>query len=133
MNLVIEGIFEANERGFGFVRPIDDENEPDIFIPPADVKGAWDGDRVEVRIVSKGDENRGPEGIITKIIERNHKKIIGKFEKSKNFAFVIPKDKKISEDIFIPKAEFNGARNNEIVVVGAIVNAESPPLSIVKV
>lgn len=119
MKLVIEGIFEANERGFGFVRS-EDENEPDIFIPPADIKGAWDGDMVEVRVVSKGDEKRGPEGIITKIIERNNKKIIGKFEKSKNFGFVVPDNKKISEDIFIPKAEFNGARNNEIVAVEII-------------
>ena len=84
MKLIVEGIFEANERGFGFVR-LDDEDEPDIFIPPADIKGAWNGDRVEVRVVSKGDEKHGPEGIITKIIERSHKKIIGKFEKNKNF------------------------------------------------
>ena len=55
MELLIEGIFEANERGFGFVRPID-EDEQDIFIAPLDIKGAWDGDRVEVRIVNKGNE-----------------------------------------------------------------------------
>lgn len=116
MNLLIEGIFEANERGFGFVIP-DDENEPDVFVAPADIKGAWHGDRVLVRVISKGDEKRGPEGIITKIIERSHKKIIGKFEKSKNFAFVIPNNKKITQDIFIPKSCFNGARNNEIVAV----------------
>jgi len=67
MKVLIEGIFEANERGFGFVRP-DEDDEDDIFIPPADIKGAWNGDRVEVRVVSKGDEKHGPEGIITKII-----------------------------------------------------------------
>ena len=116
MKLIVEGIFEANERGFGFVRP-DDEEEPDIFIAPLDIKGAWNGDRVEVRVVNKGDERHGPEGIITRIIERNHKTIVGKFEKSKNFGFVVPDDKKIFDDVFIPKAQFNGARNNEIVAV----------------
>ena len=116
MNLLIEGIFEASERGFGFVRP-DDENEKDIFIPPADVKGAWDGDKVQVRLVSRGDEKHSPEGIIIKIIERSHKKIIGRFEKNKNFGFVIPENKKITEDIFIPKSGFSGARNNELVTV----------------
>ncbi len=119
MKVIVEGVFEANERGFGFVR-LDDENESDIFIPPAEIKGAWNGDRVEVRIVSKGDAKHGPEGIITKIIERNHKKIIGKFEKSKNFGFVVPEDGKIAEDIFIPKSEFNGAKNNEMVAVEII-------------
>lgn len=116
MKLIVEGIFEANERGFGFVRQ-EEEDEPDIFIAPSDIKGAWNGDRVEVRVVSKGDEKHGPEGIITSIIERSHKKIIGRFEKNKNFGFVISDDKKILEDIFIPKSEFNGARNNEIVAV----------------
>lgn len=116
MKFIIEGVFEANERGFGFVRP-SDENENDIFIPPADIKGAWDGDKVEVRVVSKGDEKHASEGIITRILERNHKKIIGKLEKNKNFGFVVPNNKKILEDIFIPKSEFNGARNNEIVAV----------------
>ena len=88
MNLLIEGTFEANERGFGFVIP-DDENETDIFVAPADIKGAFNGDRVEVRVVSTGDDKRGPEGIITRIIERSHKKIIGRFEKNKNFAFAL--------------------------------------------
>jgi len=119
MKLITEGIFEANERGFGFVRT-EDESESDIFIPPADTLGAWDGDRVEVRIVSKGDEKRGPEGVVVKIKERNRKKIIGKLEKSKNFGFVIPMGNKILNDIFIPKSEFNGARNNEIVAVEII-------------
>lgn len=119
MNLLIEGTFEANERGFGFVIP-DDENEADIFVAPADIKGAFNGDRVEVRVVSTGDEKRGPEGIITRIIERSHKKIIGKFEKNKNFAFVVPNNKKITQDIFIPKAYFAGARDNEIVAVEII-------------
>lgn len=119
MNLLVEGTFEANERGFGFVIP-DDENETDIFVAPADIKGAFNGDRVEVRVVSTGDEKRGPEGIITRIIERSHKKIIGRFEKNKNFAFVVPNNKKITQDIFIPKAYFAGARDNEIVAVEII-------------
>ena len=115
METVITGIFEANERGFGFVRP--DEDEDDIFISPSSINGAFDGDRVEAKITSLGEGNKGPEGVILKILERNNKTIIGKFEKSKNFGFVIPENKKISHDIFIPKACFKGARNGDIVCV----------------
>lgn len=115
MGTIITGIFEANERGFGFVRP--DEEEDDIFIAPSNINGAFDGDRVEARITSMGEGNKGPEGVIIKILERNNKSIIGKFEKSKNFGFVVPENKKIGQDIFIPKAEFNGAKNGEIVCV----------------
>ena len=115
METVITGIFEANERGFGFVRP--DEDEDDIFISPSSINGAFDGDRVEAKITSPGEGNKGPEGVILKILERNNKTIIGKFEKSKNFGFVIPENKKISHDIFIPKACFKSARNGDIVCV----------------
>jgi len=116
MESIITGIFEANERGFGFIRP-DDEEDDDIFIPPSSINGAFDGDRVEVRITSPGEGNKGPEGVILKVIERNNKNIIGKFERSKNFGFVVPESKKIGHDIFIPKGDFNGARNGDIVCV----------------
>lgn len=116
MELLIEGIFEANERGFGFVRP-DDENLDDIFIPPMALNEVFHGDRVLVQITNRGDENKGPEGVIKKILERGNKKIIGKFEKSKNFAFVIPENKKIQHDIFIPKSGFNKAKNGDMVAV----------------
>ena len=72
MDLIVEGIFDANERGFGFVSVIDEEME-DIFIPPASVNNAFNGDKVEVRITSKGVDGRSAEGIITKILERNTK------------------------------------------------------------
>ncbi|MBQ7668825.1 MAG: ribonuclease R [Clostridia bacterium] len=115
MSIVVKGIFESNERGFGFLRP-DDDTE-DIFIPPTFTGGAFDGDRVEVRVTSAGDENRGPEGKVIKILERNNKPIVGKFEKSKNFGFVVPENKKIGQDIFIPKSCFKGAKNGDIVCV----------------
>ena len=115
MSIVLRGVFEANERGFGFLRPDDDTD--DIFIPPMSINGAFDGDKVEVRVTSSGNGNRGPEGVVTKILERNNKIIVGKFEKSKNFGFVVPENKKIGQDIFIPKANFNGAKNGDIVCV----------------
>ena len=70
MDLIVEGIFDANERGFGFVSVIDEEME-DIFIPPASVNNAFNGDKVEVRITSKGSDGRSAEGIITKIFMIN--------------------------------------------------------------
>lgn len=44
-------------------------------------------------------------------------KIIGTFQKNKSFGFVIPDSRKIPMDIFIPKRNFNGAKNNEKVIV----------------
>ncbi len=43
--------------------------------------------------------------------------LVGTFVNNKSFGFVVPNDRKIREDIFISKKDFNGARNNQKVVV----------------
>lgn len=45
------------------------------------------------------------------------KTLVGTFRNSKSFGFVIPDNKKESNDIFISKKNFNGARDNYKVVV----------------
>ena len=45
------------------------------------------------------------------------KTLVGTFKNSKSFGFVIPDNKKESNDIFISKKNFNGARDNYKVVV----------------
>ena len=44
-------------------------------------------------------------------------RIVGTFINSKSFGFVVPDDKKIKTDIFIPKANFGKARNSHKVIV----------------
>lgn len=43
--------------------------------------------------------------------------LVGIFKKSKSFGFVVPDNKKESKDIFISKKNFNGAKDNDKVVV----------------
>lgn len=108
MNLVV-GRFQGNERGYGFLVP-DSELESDIFIPADGTAGAMHNDRVIARITSKGFGSRRAEGEIIKILKRANTKIVGTFEESRHFGFVIPDDKRIPGDIFIPKDETNGAK-----------------------
>ena len=93
----IEGIFRRHERGFGFV--IVENEEDDIYIAKEDSKDAFSGDRVLVKIKNKSSGAR-KEGIILKVIEHKKDTLVGTFQKSKNFGFVIPDDKKICRDIF---------------------------------
>ena len=113
MNL-IEGKFIGHERGFGFVKISDDE--PDIFITKNNKKDAMNGDIVEVKII---DENSGnsKEGAIIQVLQRNTKQVVGTFEKSRNFGFVIPDDNALGTDIFISKSNFGKAKNHQKVVV----------------
>lgn len=110
----IEGIFIANEKGYGFVEI--EEREDDLFIPSNKVNGALDGDRVQVIIEKKKEDNRKAEGKVIKIVKREKETVIGIFQKSKNFGFVVPDDKKFATDIFISKNKCKNAKNNDKVV-----------------
>ncbi|MGH4126302.1 MAG: ribonuclease R [Clostridium sp.] len=113
MGIVI-GKFQGHQRGFGFV--IAQEERPDIFIPADNVNGAMNGDIVLAKILKEVNNGKKCEGEITRIIERSNKTIIGTYDDSKNFGFVVADDKRIAQDIFIPKAERNGAKTGQIVI-----------------
>ena len=111
---LLQGKYIGHERGFGFVKISDDE--PDIFIAKKNKKDAMNGDIVEVKII---DENSGSsrEGAIAQVVQRNTKQVVGTFEKSRNFGFVVPDDNALGTDIFISKSNFGKAKNHQKVVV----------------
>ena len=49
--------------------------------------------------------------------EFDREKLVGVFQKSKNFGFVVPDDRKIKTDIYISKKNSKKAKNNQKVVV----------------
>ena len=112
----IEGIFRANEKGFGFFEFPDKEKE-DVFIPSKYTNGALNGDKVLIEIYKQKEKGRKAEGRIIKIVEREKEKIVGIFQKSKNFGFVVPDNKKIGTDIYVSKKNWSNAKNNDKVVV----------------
>ena len=114
---IIIGTFIAHEKGFGFVKPEGEEKSKDIFIPIKSVNNAFNEDVVEVKIVDENENGRSREGKIIRIIRRGKETLVGTFQKSQNFGFVIPDDKRFGSDIFISKKNFGKARNNHKVVV----------------
>lgn len=111
----LTGIFRANQRGFGFVKLEDSDEE--IYISEHNTKSALNGDKVFVEITSLSTDNLHKEGKIVKILKHEKDTVVGIFQKSKNFAFVVPDDKKLGTDIFISKKNFGKARNNHKVLV----------------
>lgn len=110
---VFEGKFIGNKRGFGFVEV--EELGEDIFIPIRNKNGAMNNDIVSVK-VKKGQVGKRKEGQVLKVLKRNTTQIVGLFQKSQNFGFVIPDDEKYN-DIFISKSNWKKAKNNQKVVV----------------
>lgn len=113
---LVVGKLEGHEKGFGFVMSKDKVRE-DIFITAENMNGAMNGDTVIANILKKSQAGKREEGEIIRVLERGNKYLVGTFEDNKNFGFLIPDDQKISYDVFIPKAQTMGAKDNQKVVI----------------
>lgn len=148
MNLVV-GKLQGHSKGFGFVIPENAELS-DVYIPAENLNGAMNDDKVIARITKENIPGKKIEGEIIRIIKRANTRIVGKFEESENFGFVVPDDKKIYQDIFVAKGNINGAkhgqkvvveinkwpekrRNPEGVIVEVLGNAEQPGVDILSI
>lgn len=114
MNLIV-GKLQGHPKGYGFIIP-DDEGLEDVFVPAENLNGAMNNDRVVGRITRESHKDKKVEAEIIRILSRANDKIVGTFEKSLHFGFVVPDDKRIYQDIFISKEQMNGAKNGQKVV-----------------
>ncbi len=113
---LITGTFISNQKGFGFIEV--EGREDDLYVPESMVHGAFHLDIVQARILpGRGGNGRRAEAEIVNILERVTTQIVGTFQKSKNFGFVIPDNQKLADDIFIPREHCNGAMDGHKVVV----------------
>lgn len=108
------GTFISHPKGFGFVE-IEGRSE-DLYIPESGVNGAFHQDQVQVELL-KGQGGRRQEARIVKILSHRLTKVVGTYQKSKSFGFVIPDLEKISTDIYIPAEGSKGAVTGHKVVV----------------
>ena len=108
------GTFTAHARGFGFVS-IEGEAE-DIFIGEDDINGAFHNDQEEV-VIKATPAGKRKEGKIVRILSHGTTRLVGYYEKSKNFGFVIPDNQKFVKDVFVPLERSKGAVTGHKVVV----------------
>lgn len=117
---LLRGRLQAHAKGFAFLIP-DDRDHPDVYVHANDLKGAMNGDIVLIRITSKSPSGGRMEGEVVRIVKRGVLQTVGVFQSLETYGFVLPDDKRINRDIFIPKQSFGGAVDGEKVVV-RIVN-----------
>lgn len=115
LNLMV-GTFQGHPKGFGFLIP-DDTSLHDVFISADGINGAMHRDRIICKITRPEIEGKRAEGEVTQILERGPNKIVGRYEPSDHFGFVIPDDKKYARDIFIPNKMAMGAVAGHKVLV----------------
>ena len=112
-----EGTVSGHRDGHGFVQR--DDGEPDIYLPPNEMRAVLHKDRVKARIVRHDRKNR-PEGRVTEIIERSPNPIIGRLLQESGVWLVAPEDKRYGQDVLIPKGATGTAKTGQIVVVQLI-------------
>ncbi|MGJ9457561.1 ribonuclease R [Oceanobacillus sp. CF4.6] len=114
MNLV-KGKVQMHAKGFAFLIPEDEETK-DVYIHANDLGSAMNNDKVLVRLEKADMDGNRPEGKVIRIVERAVIQVVGTFEDNRSFGFVIADDKRIPNDIFIPKGGSHGAVSGHKVI-----------------
>ena len=103
--------------GYGFIST--DDLEDDVFVTAKNLKTALHGDKVKVWLYAKRKGAR-PEGEVVEIIERWRTSFVGTVEIMPNFAFLIPDNKNMPFDLFIPSSKLNGAKQGQKAVARVV-------------
>lgn len=112
---LLKGIFAGNTKGFGFVHV--EGIEADFYVSEENTLDALHGDEVAIKKISEEGDGRRSEAIIVKVLNRANETMVGIFQKSKNYGFVVPDNQKIAKDVFVDKNHTMGAVNGHKVVV----------------
>ncbi len=113
----ITGTVDMTRMGYGFV--ISDDIEDDVFVSAKNLKTALHGDKVKVWLFAKRKGAR-PEGEVVEIIERWRTSFVGIVEVMPNFAFLVPDNKNMPFDLYIPSSKLNGAKQGQKAVARVI-------------
>lgn len=111
---LLTGKLAGNARGFGFVEV--EGQEEDIFISEQNMGNAVHGDTVQISLLPEKTGKRR-EGIVVKVLAHEVTELVGTYQKSRNYGFVVPDNRKFTGDIFIPVERSRGAVNGHKVVV----------------
>ena len=111
---LLTGVVDHVNPKFAYI--ISEESEDDIWVRTDDLNFAINGDTISVQVYPQK-HGKKPEGKVKQIIQRGKDEWVGRVEISKNYAFVIPDNKRIYCDVFIASEDINKARSRDKVIV----------------
>ena len=118
----VEGTIQGHRDGHGFV--VREEQLPDLYLSPQEMRGVLHRDRVRARIV-RYDKKGRPEGKVLDILERKKAPIIGRLLHESGIWLLAPEDKRYGQDIIVPR---NGIADAKVGQVVAIELTEPPSM-----
>ena len=113
---LIRGRVQGHPDGYGFV--VTDDEGPDIFLGPNEMREVLHGDRVIVRV--SGLDRRGrPEGKIVEVLERANTRLVGRVLVENGVTLVVPENRRISQEVLLEpgsKAKLKPVAGQVVVV-----------------
>jgi ribonuclease R len=116
----LRGVIDITRSGMGFVAV---ENLPvDVIVRPGDLNTALHGDLVGVKIREEKKGGKRMQGIVSDVLRRKQTEFMGKMQindhdDQKGFGFFIAESDKPMPDIYVPKQNLNGAKDDDRVIV----------------
>jgi ribonuclease R len=114
---LVAGRVTGHPDGFGFLIP--DTGGDDLFLSPRQMRQVLHGDRVVARVVGRDPRGR-LEGSITEVLERHNHSVVGRYFTESGVGFVIPDNKRLSQDILVPPENRGDAQEGQIVVAAIV-------------
>nr|MBP7039260.1 ribonuclease R [Bacteroidales bacterium] len=111
--IYLTGTVDMTRMGYGYI--ISDEIEDDVFVAARNLNTALHGDKVKVWLYARKKGSR-PEGEVVEILERWKSSFVGTLEVMPGFAFLIPDNKNMPFDIFIPASALKGGKQGQKAV-----------------
>lgn len=111
---LLAGRVIGHPDGFGFM--VLDEGGDDLYIGPREMRQVFHGDRVVARVA--GIDRRGRrEAAIVDVLERANHQLVGRYYSERGVGYVVPDNKRISQDILIAQEDLDKATAGQFVVI----------------
>ncbi|MGL4952383.1 MAG: ribonuclease R [Culicoidibacterales bacterium] len=115
---LVKGTVIGHARGFAFVRPENGGIADDYFLKTENINGAYDGDVVLVKELTKATADLRKEGVVVHVIRRSFKVLVGTIiPYNKSYLECKIDDERFNARIFIAKEDSLGAIADHKVVV----------------
>ncbi len=127
------GRLQMNERGFGFLVPIDPA-EPDFYIAGDDTGTALHGDLVLARLKEQRGQQRDSRlrGEVVKVLQRKRRQIVGTLKRTPIFFYVVPDEARIPYDISVATPGGSPPLGQKVVVeLTEWIDRRKPPEGVI--
>jgi ribonuclease R len=110
-----KGLVQCHADGFGFVTP--ESGGKDIFLPARQMRTLMNGDKVAIKVTSFDKQRERSEGALISVLERAHQTLVGRYYRESGIDFVVPDNKRLTQDVLLNRELGHHANPGDIVRV----------------